>query len=122
MKALSLFSGAGIGEYYFKEIGIDVVIANEIKTARARAHRFLYPDCEMITADIQEQVTQDLIVEKAQKQGIKLIIATPPCQGLSTAGSNKSEESLYTDPRNYLILSALNIVSRLKPDCWTCVS
>ncbi len=116
MKALSLFSGAGIGEYYFKEIGIDVVIANEIKTARARAHRFLYPDCEMITADIQEQVTQDLIVEKAQKQGIKLIIATPPCQGLSTAGSNKSEESLYTDPRNYLILSALNIVSRLKPD------
>ena len=116
MKALSLFSGAGIGEYYLKEIGIDVVIANEIKLSRAKAHAFLYPECEMITADIKDPSTQDLIVEKAKAQDIKLIIATPPCQGLSTAGSNKSEEALYTDPRNYLILSALNIVSRLDPD------
>lgn len=116
MNALSLFSGAGIGEYYLKEIGIDVVIANEIKPSRAMAHSFLYPECEMITADIKDQEVQAKIVNEAEKNKVKLIIATPPCQGLSTAGSNKSQESLYHDPRNYLILSALNIVSQLRPD------
>lgn len=116
MKALSLFSSAGIGEFYFKEIGIDVVIANEIVPSRAKAHQFLYPDCEMITADITNEGVQELIIKAAKEKKIDLIIATPPCQGLSTAGSNKSEESLYKDPRNYLILSALNIVSEIRPD------
>ena len=116
MKALSLFSGAGIGEYYLNEIGIDVVIANEIKTNRSKAHASLYPECEMINGDITDQNIQDTIVEKAKAQDVKIVIATPPCQGLSTAGNNKSTESLYKDPRNYLILSAINIVKKIMPD------
>ena len=44
-----------------------------------------------------------------------MVIATSPCQGLSTAGSNKTEKSLLDDPRNFLILSALKIVDALDP-------
>ena len=52
IKAASLFSGAGIGEYYLGELGIDIVLANEVVKSRAVAHSLIYPACEMITDDI----------------------------------------------------------------------
>ena len=35
LKGLSLFSSAGIGETYFKDIGIDIMVANELVEKRA---------------------------------------------------------------------------------------
>lgn len=116
MKAISLFSGAGIGEFYLKRLGIDVVAANEIIEKRAETHSLFHPTCAMITADITEEETQKRIIEIGRANKVQLIIATPPCQGLSSAGSNKTESSLYNDPRNFLILSALKIVDELLPD------
>ena len=116
IQALSLFAGAGIGEYYLDECGIQVALANEIAKSRAQTHAILYPDCEMINADITQSTTKDLIVKKSKELNIELIIATPPCQGLSSAGSNKTKQSLYKDPRNVLILSALDIVDELEPN------
>ena len=40
MKAITLFSGAGIDEFYLKECGIDVVLANEIVKTRAEAYNW----------------------------------------------------------------------------------
>ena len=54
IKAASLFSGAGIGEHYLKDVGIDVVLANEIVTSRSVTHQFFYPNCCMVNADITE--------------------------------------------------------------------
>lgn len=116
MKALSLFSGAGIGEFYLHELGVDVVIANEIMKSRAVTHSLLYPQCKMLTADITDKTTQQRIVEECRKSHIDLIIATPPCQGLSSAGINKTEKSLLTDSRNFLILSALSVFDELQPN------
>ncbi len=116
VRALSLFSGAGIGEFYLKNIGIDVVLANEIVKTRAETHKNFFPDCEMIIGDITDTETQRTIIEKSKKYGVQLVIATPPCQGLSSAGSNKTESSLYNDPRNFLVLSALNIINEISPD------
>lgn len=45
--------------------------------------------------------------------GIDYLMATPPCQGMSVAGAGlRMEES---DPRNTLIISALNMINKLKP-------
>lgn len=41
---------------------------------------------------------------------LDLIIATPPCQGFSTAGGYR-----YDDPRNNLFLTSCNIISQSKP-------
>ena len=116
VKAASLFSGAGIGEYYLGELGIDIVLANEIVKSRAVAHSLIYPSCEMVTDDITKEYVQEDIIQKCKDLGVDLIIATPPCQGVSTAGSNKQEEKLFNDPRNFLVLSALRIVDEIKPD------
>lgn len=115
MNALSLFSSAGIGEYYLKEAGIDVLLANEIVRNRAQTHKCIYPDCEMVNKDIVEQDTKDLIVKKCSTRNIEFILITPPCQGVSTVGKNKTEKSIFQDSRNLLVLSALDIVDQLKP-------
>ena len=113
MNAISLFSGAGIGEFYLSDIGINVVLANEIVKRRAETHHLLYPSCEMINADITNETVQQRIIEDGKRLGVNLVIATPPCQGLSSAGSNKTPDALYHDPRNFLILSALTIVDAI---------
>ena len=115
MNALSLFSSAGIGEYYLGELGINVVVANEIAVNRAETHLKLYPKCKMINEDIVKKETKQKIIDECKDKNIELIIATPPCQGVSTVGKNKSETSIFSDPRNFLVISALDIVDVLKP-------
>ncbi len=115
MNALSLFSSAGIAEYYLKDLGINVVLANELLKNRAETHKSIYPECEIVNSDIVLQETRDLIVSKCQGKNIDLIIATPPCQGVSTVGKNKSGDAIFQDPRNFLVLSALDIIDRVKP-------
>ena len=57
MKALSLFANVGIAETYLKEIGLDVVVANELEIERANFYRHLYPECNMICGDITDPKT-----------------------------------------------------------------
>lgn len=110
MKALSLFANVGVAETYLEEIGVEVVLANELLEERANFYRHLYPNHEMITGDITQPKIFNSIVKKAKAVGIDLIMATPPCQGMSIAGHN----SPY-DERNSLIKYAVDTVEKIKP-------
>ena len=80
MKAISLFSSAGVGEYYLKNIGIDVVIANEINEKRANFYSHLYPESKMIKGDIQQSdIKKEIKNELKKHNDLKMLIATPPC-------------------------------------------
>ena len=48
MNALSLFANVGVAEAYLSDIGINVVVANELEEDRARFYHHLYPTCNMI--------------------------------------------------------------------------
>lgn len=115
LNALTLFSGIGVDEFYLSEIGINLKISNEISPIRAKIHSHFFPDSEMFQGDINNEKLQNEITEKAKEQNINFVLITPPCQGVSTAGKNKTMESLQEDPRNYLITSALKIVDELMP-------
>lgn len=110
MKALSLFANVGIAETYLSEIGLDVVIANELEEKRADFYRHLYPNCNMICGDITDNKIFKTIIEMSKQEGIEFILATPPCQGMSIAGHN----SPY-DERNSLIKYAVDAVIELMP-------
>lgn len=110
MKALSLFANVGIAETYLSEIGIEVVVANEIDEKRARFYSHLYPFCNMIVGDITSKNISETIISEAKSAGVELVMATPPCQGMSIAGHN----SPY-DERNSLIKYAIDVVLELKP-------
>jgi modification methylase hgaIB len=112
IKAISVFSSAGIGELLLKNTNVDVIAANELLPKRAECYSHFYPETDMHCGDITLDETQDYMVEAAKKGGAKMLIATPPCQGLSTLGKNKKQIHYEKDKRNYLILSALNIIDR----------
>lgn len=111
MNGLSLFANVGIAETYLKDVGIDIVVANELLEERARFYENIYPDCNMICGDIQEQIVFDSVYEAAKAHDVRFIIATPPCQGMSPAGKKDPK-----DARNNLITSAVEMIERLLPD------
>lgn len=110
IKGLSLFANVGIAEAMFNEIGVEILLANEIDERRARFYSEVYPDTEMICGDITDDSVRDHIVDKAVEMGVNFIIATPPCQGMSVAGNRDPE-----DPRNQLISYAIDVIKRVSP-------
>ena len=42
MKGLSLFANAGIAETFLADVGVDIVVANELLEERANFYRHLY--------------------------------------------------------------------------------
>lgn len=116
MKAISLFSSAGIGEMYLKDIGIDVVLANELIEKRAKTYSFFYPETHMICGDITCSNIKDTIIKKGKELNVSILIATPPCQGMSLAGKNRNQEDMKKDTRNYLIFDVLDIIDELDLD------
>lgn len=111
IKGLSLFANVGVAEAMFKNIGVDIVLANELIEKRAQFYQEVYPDAEMICGDITDENTRDRIVARAREIGVNFVIATPPCQGMSVAGNRDPD-----DPRNQLIYYAIDVIKRIQPD------
>lgn len=110
IKALSLFANVGIAETYLSEIGIDVVLANEIDPKRVKFYKHLYPSTNIIEGDITKDTIKKEIIQYSKNLNIEMVIATPPCQGMSTAGKKDK-----LDLRNSLICDAIDIINEIKP-------
>lgn len=110
MKALSLFANIGVAEAYLKGIGVDVVVANELIERRAKLYSQIYPDTNMVCGDISDDKIFEKIAKRSEDEGIDILMATPPCQGMSTAGPQEEH-----DARNGLIYPVIKMVKRLKP-------
>ena len=110
LRGLSLFANVGIAEAYMKEIGVDILLANEIVSKRAEFYKAVYPETEMICGDITDDAIRTDIVNRALDKGVNFIIATPPCQGMSVAGSRNQ-----FDERNQLIFYAIDVIKRIRP-------
>lgn len=64
----------------------------------------------MICGDITDKEIYNSIIAAAKKQCVEMVLATPPCQGMSIAGHN----SPY-DERNSLIKYAVDAILELRP-------
>ncbi len=113
MKGLSLFSGAGIGETFLHQYGIDIVVANEIIEKRANLYKAIYPQCNVVCGDITDTKIFDEVVSAAA--GVEFIIASPPCQGMSVAGKNRHQNTMVEDERNYLVKLVFKAIKLIKP-------
>jgi len=112
---LSLFSSAGVGDLYLKNIGIDIAVANEIIPRRARLYSHIHKNSSMIIGDIRDKKIYKKIIDLSKKNKVSFIIATPPCQGFSLVGKNKSEESMKNDDRNFLFKYVVDAINDLNP-------
>lgn len=110
MKIMSLFANIGVAEAYLSNIGFDVVIANELIEKRANLYKKIYPNTEMIIGDITEPYIFNQLVKQGIYKNVDIIMATPPCQGMSTAG-----QKLENDERNKLIVPVVELIKTIKP-------
>ncbi|MEE3704943.1 DNA cytosine methyltransferase [Campylobacter sp. CX2-8023-23] len=106
MKGLSLFSSAGIAEMYLKNLGIEIVVANELLPKRAELYKWLYPKCEMVVGDIKESNNFTKIQQLVRENDCKFLLATPPCQGMSSLGKKDYDN----DERNYLVFYVFDLI------------
>jgi len=111
MKTLSLFSNIGVAEAFLSSIGVEVVLANELVTRRANLYSKIYPNTEMICGNITNKEVKKKIIERAKTLNVDIIMAAPPCQGMSRACRTQKAD----DERNLLILPVIEIVKNLTP-------
>ncbi len=118
---ISLFSSAGVGCYGFKLEGFECIATNELLEKRMNIQR-LNKKCKFdsgyITADIKKEETKTLIyteIKKWNKLGndrVDVVIATPPCQGMSVANHKKNEKEIE---RNSLIRESVDLINSINP-------
>ena len=122
-KAVSLFCSSGIGDLGLRANNIDTVIACELLPERMRLFQHNYPKAKCFCGDIWG--LKDDIINYYKDNFLDnpfIVIATPPCQGMSSNGMgtilNNMKKSIRPefDPRNKLIVPAIAVVKALKPD------
>ena len=112
---LSLFASAGIAEMNLGKCGINFKVANELIPIRAKTHEAWHPKCKMICGDITNDSVKEEIVSSSLKAHVDFVLATPPCQGVSLIGKNKTNDEMLGDQRNFLIFHAFEIIDKLEP-------
>ena len=118
---ISLFSSAGVGCYGFKMEDFDCIATNELIERRLNVQKF-NNKCKYasgyICGDITKDDTKELLFneidfwKKNEKiNGVDVVIATPPCQGMSVANLKKNNEL----NRNSLVIESIKIIKEIKP-------
>lgn len=115
LKGISLFASAGIGETYFKDIGIDIVVANELLEKRANLYRAINPETKVVCGDITDENIFRQIIDSCPEK-VDFLLASPPCQGMSVAGKNRCQKTMESDKRNYLITYVVKAIKLTTPD------
>ncbi len=121
--AISLFSSSGIGDLGLRANGIKTVIACEVIKDRMNLFHNNYPDAKCFCDDIWN-VEKDIInyFNANYQEPPFLILATPPCQGMSSNGMGKMLSDYRKglrpkyDERNRLIIPAIHIIKALQPE------
>lgn len=109
---ISMFSSAGIAETYLEDLNIKIRLANELVKERANYYCHFYPKVDMVIGDIMNEDVFNKYLEKAKALNPKFLLATPPCQGMSSLG----RKDYIDDERNYLIFSVFKVIDNLDLD------
>lgn len=116
INAISLFASAGIGELNVHDKHLNFIAANELLKVRADIYKFFYPNTKVFVGDItNEELKRDLL-EYSKENEVKFLLATPPCQGVSSVGKNKHQSHFIEDRRNYLVMEIFYFIDNLDLD------
>lgn len=119
---ISLFSCAGIGCYGFKQAGFECIASNEIIEKRLQIQRYNnkclreegYIQGDITLEDTKNKIFSEIDWWKANKgiDGVDILIATPPCQGMSIFNHKKNDDDIH---RNSLVVESIEMVCKIKP-------
>ncbi len=118
---VSLFSSAGIGCYGFKQSGFNCVATVELLERRLKIQQ--YNDKCMLSSgyicgditleDTKAKIFKELKIWKdcLGMNDLDVLIATPPCQGMSVANHKKNDEL----KRNSLVIESIKVTKEVLP-------
>ena len=114
---ISLFSSAGVGCYGFKQQGFKCIATNEYLEKRIKIQQYNnkcefssgYIQGDLSTKEIQKKIYKEL--ENNNIDDLDVLVATPPCQGMSVANHKKNDEI----KRNSLVVASIKMVSSIQP-------
>ncbi|MFI3296284.1 MAG: DNA cytosine methyltransferase [bacterium] len=118
---VSLFSSAGVGCYGFKEESFNCIATVELIERRLKIqeynHKCIYKS-GYIGGDITTEYVKNRILLELEMwkknlgvSDLDVLIATPPCQGMSVANHKKKDEL----QRNSLVVESIKLTKRIKP-------
>lgn len=119
---VSLFSSAGIGCHGFKQENFECIATSELIPRRLDVQKFNNKckyDSGYILGDITLDETKthllnqvDLWVENEDLTRVDVVVATPPCQGMSVANRKRTGDEIV---KNSLVVESIKIINELRP-------
>ncbi len=119
---ISLFSSAGVGCFGFKQNGFECIATNELIERRLNIQKINkkckyesgYICGDITKVDTKEQLYDEIYFWKNKEKinDVDVVIATPPCQGMSVANHKKNSDDIK---RNSLVIESINIINTIKP-------
>lgn len=116
---ISLFSGAGIGCYKLNDLGFKCIATIEkeykrllIQKTNKKCENESGYICSDLSLDSTKQAIYDIVNKRLGNDSLTLLVATPPCQGMSVANHKKNNEK----KRNSLIVDSVKITKYLLPN------
>lgn len=119
---ISLFSCAGVGCYGFKQLGFECVASCELNEKRLdiqKINKKCKYDSGYICGDLTEEETKNKVFDQIKMwetehhlSDIDVVVATPPCQGMSSINYKKNNEI----HRNSLVVEAVSLIDKINPN------
>ncbi len=112
-RILDLFCGAGGFSCGLDQVdGFSTEVALDFDAQAANTFQKNFPNTKCICGNICDEETKKEIITLCKERQVNMIIGGPPCQGFSLKGKNLGLD----DPRNFLFLEYVDIVSRVMPE------
>lgn len=102
MKAISLFCGCGGIDFALRDLGVDVVYANDVIPEAGETIKKYFPETEFVLGDVR-QLTNFPEAD--------IVTGGYPCQSFSMGGNRDPKN----DPRTYLFNEFARVVDQVNP-------
>ena len=121
VKAISLFSNCGAGDFGYHQAGFQFEVMAELIAHRLDVALLNHVNANGVQGDLREtwQTVVQKYKESSNNEELSLLAACPPCQGMSTNNSDRGKENDpdagTRDERNLLVSVIVRVVQELSP-------
>lgn len=120
LTVVSLFSGGGLSDAGYVAAGFEVVVQAELEPKRAAIGAANFPKSKWVVGDVRRTAGEIVKAYKTNtKKPLALLVATPPCQGLSSSnpsrGKRATDDAKKNAKKNALLLRIIQVARKLKP-------
>jgi DNA-cytosine methyltransferase len=108
---VSLFAGCGGSSLGYKQAGFDIRLAVEWDSKATDIYHRNFPETSIFSGDIADLTAEEALEITGLEPGeLDVLDGSPPCQGFSTAGRRK-----YEDSRNRLFEEYVRMIDVFRP-------